>query len=474
MTSRTHATAKTKKLVVDVSAHGRDEMNLADFPLATLNDRLSDDVKTLVFQDAHGTVTVAGTEKDGLPSAIDIDVIIALLQYTKIQNDFTNPVLRFSRYEVLHLLGWPIDGRSYERLNEALNRWMGVVIFYDGTWWDAASKQYGDAKIHIIEDVVILKGRMKSGNQQDLPLSSFRWNQRFFANCQAGNLKRLDTKEYFSLKSYVSKRLYRFLDKRFYRRADWVLDLDEIAFERVGLSRSFERKVGKIKEKLLPALQELESIGFLEPMANEERYFKEKKDWKIRLNAARKVETPAVPPAEKGPPPALAVELTTRGVTDSTAAELVERHPSEQIAAKIETFDWLVEKKDKRIAKSPAGYLVKSIQDNYATPKGFVSTAERAKLKSAAEAKQQAAEAARRQEREKAEREQKEARLLREHWESLSPEEQAAIDAQSKTQTSAEDLARENGTGGKTFQWFRREAYLRPLLQAAGKLPADA
>ena len=53
-------------------------------------------------------------------------------------------------------------------------------------------------------------------------------------------------------------------------------------------------------------------------------------------------------------------------VTRTTAAELVKLHPAETIQAKIEVFDWLVEKQDKRLAKSPAGYLVKSITDDTA------------------------------------------------------------------------------------------------------------
>ena len=68
-------------------------------------------------------------------------------------------------------------------------------------------------------------------------------------------------------------------------------------------------------------------------------------------------------------------ELVKRGVTKATAADLVQRHPAPLIEAKIEVFDWLVEKQDKRLAKSPAGYLVKSLADDYATPKGFMSRA---------------------------------------------------------------------------------------------------
>ena len=72
-------------------------------------------------------------------------------------------------------------------------------------------------------------------------MSTFTWNKTFIESCQADNLRQLDLDTYFSLKSAVSKRLYRFLGKRFYLQGDWTFDLNEIAFDRVGLSRSYAR-----------------------------------------------------------------------------------------------------------------------------------------------------------------------------------------------------------------------------------------
>ena len=105
-----------------------------------------------------------------------------------------------------------------------------------------------------------------------LPLSYLHLEQDFIESCQADNLRQLDLDTYFSLKSAISKRLYRFLGKRFYLQGDWTFDLNEIAFERVGLSRSYEGNAGKIKEKLQPAIEELEAIGFLRPLSRDERY----------------------------------------------------------------------------------------------------------------------------------------------------------------------------------------------------------
>ena len=59
--------------------------------------------------------------------------------------------------------------------------------------------------------------------------------------------------------------MYRFLDKRFYHKPDWEFELKDFAFEHVGLSRTY-RDAGKIKEKLQRGIEELEQVGFLEPL----------------------------------------------------------------------------------------------------------------------------------------------------------------------------------------------------------------
>ena len=76
--------------------------------------------------------------------------------------------------------------------------------------------------------------------------------------------------------------MYRFLDKRFYTRREWTFDLRTFAFGHIGLSRNYT--AAKIKEKLQPAIDELETIGFIDKMDREERYEKVARgEWTITL-----------------------------------------------------------------------------------------------------------------------------------------------------------------------------------------------
>lgn len=417
---------------------GRDEMNLAEFPITLLTDRVPDGLKTIEFQAGGGKLIVSGSDDKGLPTAIDADVIVGLIQLTKIRNNFTDATVSFTRYELLKLLGWPDRGAYYSRLDESLHRWVGVTLRYEEAWWDNDIKTHVDASFHILESVVILeqsvRDKLKARGQQQMPFSTFTWNKLFFKSCQADNLKRLDIETYLSLESSVSKQMYRFLDKRFYLRREWTFDLRELAFGHIGLSRNYT--AAKIKEKIQPALDELEAIGFLAKANREERYEKVGRgEWKIKLTrrddqaGALPVQGTLLEPLSEASQ--LEQALATRGVTAKTAADLVSNHPSEHVRERIEMFDWLTEKKDKRVSKSPGGYLAESIRKGYVAPKGFESKAVIEQRRAAElERKRKADESKRRAEAEEKAREAAEQARIQSYLESLTADERDALQAE--------------------------------------------
>lgn len=243
---------------------GRDELNIAEMPIALISERVPSGVTSLVFENQFGKLTVRGAEGLGLPTAGDNDVIVALMQLTRQKNGFTSPVVPFSRYELLKLLGRADKSQHYKRLDESLNRWMGVTLTYEKSWFDNSIKRRVDAKFHILESVVIYDQETRKAlrdTQPGLPFSTFAWNRIFFDSCLNGNMKRLDTAVYFKLKSSISKMMYRFLDKRFYTQASLTFPLRVFAFEHIGLSRGYSD--AEAKRRLQPALAELTGIGFL-------------------------------------------------------------------------------------------------------------------------------------------------------------------------------------------------------------------
>ena len=193
-----------------------------------------------------------------------------------------------------------------------------------------------------------------------------------FQSFQTGNLKQLDLEFYLKLRLPTTKRMYRFLDKRFYRRCRLDFDLRTLACEHIGLSRSYAPT--ELKRRLKPALEELERLGFLEPLSPEERYsYVKRGTWRIILIRGVGTTPVGTERTDSSEPVELVNALKSRGITSKTAQELVDVHSPGRIRTKIEVFDWLILNQDKRVGKNPAGYLVASIRSDYQTPGDYQS-----------------------------------------------------------------------------------------------------
>jgi len=432
----------------------KDELNLAEFPIAALTDRVPDGQTTLVFEDRLELrdsppiirrLTIMGTHKHGLPTSLDDEVLVGLIQLTKRRSNFTDARVPFSRYELIELLGWPQSGQSYRRIEEALHRWVGVVLMYENAWWDNTAKSWVDEQFHVLDNVTLYdrerwrksSARSKAGKagakaeKPPLPLSSFKWNDVMFQSFQSGNLKQLDLELYLKLRLPTTKRMYRFLDKRFYRRMRLDFDLRTLACEHIGLSRSYAPT--ELKRRLKPALEELEQLGFLEVLTPEERYsYVKRGTWRIILIRGRRGGPAGGDDEGADDEPSELVEaLRSRGVSAKAAQELVSEHPPARILTKLEVFDWLIRNEDKRVGKNPAGYLVASIRSDYQEPNDFKSASEAEATKKAAQAGRKDAEKKAAETRAKAEADargeaEREARL-KAAWDGLPSDQRDAI-----------------------------------------------
>ena len=299
--------------------NGRDEMNLVEFPFATLSDR-SDGVHVLEFQVAdtdratglpvERKLTVTGDPKYGLPTAKDEEVYLGLLQLTKFHTDFSTPTVQFTRHELIRLLDWSNNDWAYERVATALARLTGVRLFYQNAWRDNANKVFKDrGGFGILDSFVLRDGRKGSGPTEDLH-SEFRWNAVLFESFQAGYLKRLDFETVRTLGT-KAKRLYRYLDKHFNppKYARLVFDLRTLACERLGFSRDYDAV--QIRRALQPAVEELEAQGFLVVEPVEDRYRKiARGKWEVsfeRASGMTPTSPSSAPPAARKGDPARAV-----------------------------------------------------------------------------------------------------------------------------------------------------------------------
>lgn len=348
---------------------GMDELNLAEFPLAGIADRFLDGRKTVVFKDQvwdperrlhiPRELAISGSDRYGLPTASDDDVLLACMQLAHIEG-FKSREVAFSRYGLLKLLRWPDEGKYYKRLFLALRRWKGVTIYSSRAFYDHANKSWINRDFGIFDNLYVYEREDARGGETQ---SWFVWNEVIFESIQAGYVKSLDWDLYCRLNDPVAKRLYRLLDKRFYRADRLVLDLHDLAVHKVRLSEKYN--TAQIKRALLNGIRELEQLWDLRAVEPEERFRKvsagkweavfERKAKAVRASVSRDTVNAQTSP--------LAESLKIRGVSPTMAERLAKQHPAERITKTVLLFDWHARRGDK---KGP-GFLVAGIR----SPDGF-------------------------------------------------------------------------------------------------------
>lgn len=374
------------------SNFSRDEMNLAEFPLAVLSTRVDSKIKTLEFTDftrsPEGEMVerkwiITGADKFGLPTSTDDDVVLGLMRLSFDQG-FRDPKVYFTRYELLRALRWSTEGRSYQRLIKSLDRLSGVRIRSTNSFYDNSTKSYQTSNFGII-DAYEINDERASGEKN----SFFIWSDMLFDSFKSGYIKKLDLDLYFTLKSAISRRLYRYLDKHFYFKNAVDAHLYTLAFEKLGLSRTY-KYTSSIKQQLAPALDELKSLGFIsafeysgdktntilrivkghrEDADSQPRVVYEKEN--KPFNQAPKVSKPELNKnLETNSPSVLKLQelLIERGLSYLQTQKLLATQGEEnlvKIEKIIKFYDELVQCNDKRVSKNPIGFLYRAVESPY-------------------------------------------------------------------------------------------------------------
>src|SRR5262249_30227951 len=144
-----------------------------------------------------------------------------------------------------------------------------------------------------------------------------------------GYLKQIDFEFYKRLESAVSRRMYRFLGKRFYHRPRLEFELRTFACEHIGLSKNYHN--GELKRVLTPAIAELEAQGFLKKLPIEERFLRRRKGEWTAVFVRQEKHREELPDDT----PELVKALIARGLTRSSARVLVSDGEEGKIKEKI-------------------------------------------------------------------------------------------------------------------------------------------
>ncbi|HXV96793.1 MAG TPA: replication initiator protein A [Anaerolineae bacterium] len=247
---------------------GRDEMNLAEFPFAKLNAKDSREIIEYEGWTVNGSQRlpqkwiVRGASGLGLPSEFGERLLMALIALTA-EDDFASRKVTFSVGELIRRLDLAKNQRYYELIEQQLDRLMGVTIHSENAFWDHAKQKRVTTKraFHLIEKLWLRfrEGETEGGNAENVR-GYIIWSDEIWRSFKAGYIKSLDLAFFYGLPTPISRRLYRFLDKRMRYQEVYEIDIFDLA-NRLGCVRY--KAPSQIKRILEPAYEALIEHGFL-------------------------------------------------------------------------------------------------------------------------------------------------------------------------------------------------------------------
>jgi len=299
-----------------------------------------------------------------------------------------NPIT-FSFYELCKLMNINNSGRTKRMIKDALIRTKLTGIESQGSFYYKGEKRWVDDIFNLYDRVIFVGETFPDGKTADrnyLFLSDW-----YLKSLNSFYVKPLDFDYYSSLQSTLSGRLYEFLSVQFYG-----LQGKSYSTEYHRLCQLLpivkQKYLSKAKENLKSAHEELKDTKFLrqitwkeiekgnwivtyypgERTKKEFDKFKFKEQLELKLPTSSNLSTRNEKQLLSTVKTDMMEQLSRRGVTKIIAQQLTNDHSIEQIRKQIEIFDYLVENKSPLIANNPAGFLRKSIEDNYQTPKEYI------------------------------------------------------------------------------------------------------
>lgn len=491
---------------------GADELNFAEFPICcfssnptqrrgdvtTFEDEVPDPLnpgKTVVRR----LQIIPASKDDPLgPLTPDDDwVLFGLIQLAKLQ-DWPKQ-LRFTRYQLLKLLGWQTNARDYQKLRDSLLRLKAYQFRYFNAFFDAKARSFVTLAFDLFTKVSIYeqensRTRPKPNVHQDtfvFAASYVEWSDEIHQQFANRGVKGINFDFAKSLARPLTRRLFRFLDKNFHWRDRLAYDLESFVTAHLGLAAGQEFR--DLKRTLDPALKELEDLGFLKRLTEKERYERHRRNAVElhELTEERRIAGKRKPRRfkyfivfEKGDFDATAHEelleseqrqkesplgtraypLIKRGVSKDQALKLVQAYPDSIIQHQMEVVDWMEESGLE--FKTSKGACLRDRIVNHGErpdPPAFLKrAAERAALAAKEETRVRA----------EAEREAKEAAEAaavasfnagyESWWNALGAEERTAVDAEVQSTASSSFTQRylnagENDKFGKMIWLARRQ-----------------
>lgn len=357
--------------------NGKDEMNLAEFPIASL--RSKPDARDAIIHegfvvDKEGVRhaqrwVVTGDSVAGLPTEFDERVYVALMALSA-RRGFVARRVPFSIYYIIKRLGLQDTKRSYEFVERSLDRLKGATIKTKGAFYDRERQElvHTAMAFNIVDKYWIRYRETDARIREEEGVPAFIvWGEDIWKSFRSGYIKNLDLTYFYSLGTPTARRLFRFLDKRLHHQDAYEIDIFELA-SRLGMVRY--PYASRVRRKLEPAIAELTETGFLAEASFTEYKGYTRARFVRGSREPRKEKPAALPDPHDG---SVEERLIGYGIAHGKARGLAQAHSDDYLRDKMDFLDWRLRTSQRgRPITDPAGWLIRAIKDDYQPPASFV------------------------------------------------------------------------------------------------------
>lgn len=225
----------------------KQDMNFLEKPLWFCDIRSSD--KNFVWTDIEGFEYRSAYK---LPDKVDIVILLYLLK--KCQENEYNPVVACSRYEILKACSISTNNANYERLEDSLKRWAGILITFKGTFYD--HKKYISMGFHILNHYEI----DEKTKQVVITL-----DEKWILKIRESNFFQLLNFEYYkALRRPISRRLHEVLSKSFFTADTFTIGLVKLGTKLTLFKRTSKGDrihASDVLTKIKPAINEINRMA---------------------------------------------------------------------------------------------------------------------------------------------------------------------------------------------------------------------
>ena len=333
------------------------EQNLEEFPLFELKARKRG-AKARVFEKViEGEAGVSLNQvwkvmpsgEYGMPGPVDQDVYLAVLQLLQQRGGMPEDgELSFSLYELRKILGWSDDsGGAYKEIRDALLR-IATTSMQSRNAFYSAEEQRRIVDTFNIWSVHFAEHKVKGQTVRERHILKF--HPIFIRNYLAQYLKGIDSDFYWSLRSPVSKRLYRLVDLQRAGGLSWETDLFGVR-DQIPLDYNYPSQIKRALQKAHDELLQRDFLSGVEYEGKTEVLYKVSREF-ARRQKARELSG--------DPKEIFAIERLIREKIDGdTARELVVTHGPERCLFYVDAVN-----RQKGVL-SPAGWIVSAIKGGW-------------------------------------------------------------------------------------------------------------